>query len=172
MVLVLRVPDGLLLGQGLGQLLSLLSASCEGALANTTVQSDLGEAERSSATLNQVVEKVLLRRVCGPAAVDANLVDIGLKERPSSLMAAIMVPARGDGGAGLGPRRQPEEVATLSSSSSFAAGASEDLEADLGKEGQRNCQQVLEAVEVKTCCPERGLSAPSGPTRAQFCHSG
>ena len=67
--------DGLLLGQGLGQLPS--ASCCEGAVSRyaavmpTTVQSDLGKRERSSATSNFV------------------------------LMAAIMVPARADGDAGL-----------------------------------------------------------------------
>ena len=76
-VLVLRVPDGLLLGQGLGQLLPaasrLVGRRGRGHVGQlpTTVQSDSGKRERSSATSNFV------------------------------LMAAIMVPARADGDAGL-----------------------------------------------------------------------
>ena len=48
------------------------------------------------------------------------------------------------------PRRQPEEVERelhpISSSSLFVAGCV-NLEADLGEEGQPNCQQVLEPVQ-------------------------
>ena len=59
--------------------------------------------------------------------------DSGKRERSSAtsnfvLMAAIMVPARADGDAGRSRARQ------------------QDLEADLGEEGQPNCQQVLEPV--------------------------
>ena len=51
-VLVLRVPDGLLLGQGLGQLLPAASRLVG---RRGRVQSDLGKRERSSATSNFVL---------------------------------------------------------------------------------------------------------------------
>ena len=134
-VLVLRVPDGLLLGQGLGQRLvgrrgrgrvgQLLRAQ---AVMPTTVQSDSGKRGRLSATSNFV------------------------------LMAAIMVPARAGltiHGASLKVERELHPLVLIVRSRV----RQQDLEADLGEEGQPNCQQVLEPVHssrmasmVKTCC--------------------
>ena len=98
-----------------------VSASCcEGAVSRyaavmpTTVQSDSGKRERSSAASNFV------------------------------LMAAIMVPARADGDAGLEEvERELHPVLVLIVRS---RARQQDLEADLGEEGQPNCQQVLEPV--------------------------
>ena len=72
---------------------------------------------------------------------------------------------------------------TLSSSSSFAAVRQQDLKPNLVEEGQPNCQQVLEpvhqqphGVDGEDLLPRKRaqpqLAGPSGPTRAQFCHSG
>ena len=68
---------------------------------------------------------------------------------------------------------------TLSSSSSFAAGrVSRIWKLTLARKGSRIASRSWSrstssrmASMVKTCCPGRGRS-PSGPARAQFCHSG
>ena len=132
------------------------AACCEGAVSRyaavmpTTVQSDSGKRERSSATSNFV------------------------------LMAAIMVPARADGDAEVVRELHPVLVLVLVV---YGRARQQDLEADLREEGQPNRQQVLEpvhkqphGVDGEDLLPRKRaqpqLAGPSGPARAQLCHSG
>ena len=149
MVLVPRVPDGLLLGQGLGQVGQLLRGSSQ--------QIRRRDAHDSPVRLGEA----------------------GALERDLELRPDGRHNGSGAGRRGRGPhdsRRQLEvverELHPVLILVVYGRARQQDLEADLGEEGQPNGQQVSGEDLLPRKRAQPPLAGPSGPVRAQFGHSG